>query len=154
MQGYDVAFITGTDEHGENIARAAAKAGVTPREFVDRNSAIFRRLWDELGISYTHFVRTTSPEHRRAVRRLLLKARDAGYIYKAHYQGRYCVFDNLYVTDTSSRWIVRLRPPGRSRFRGELFFQALRLSGPLAETVRGPTGFLRRRFAERDPALC
>jgi methionyl-tRNA synthetase len=100
MQGYDVAFLTGTDEHGENIARAAAKAGITPRELVDQNSAVFRRLWDELGISYTHFVRTTSPEHLRAVRRLLLRARDAGYIYKAHYQGRYCVYDNLYVTDT------------------------------------------------------
>ena len=100
MQGYDVAFLTGTDEHGENIARAAAKAGITPRQLVDQNSAVFRRLWDELGISYTHFVRTTSPEHLRAVRRLLLRARDAGYIYKAHYQGRYCVYDNLYVTDT------------------------------------------------------
>ena len=49
MQGYDVAFLTGTDEHGENIARAAAKAGISPRELVDRNSAIFRALWDELG---------------------------------------------------------------------------------------------------------
>ena len=100
MQGYDVAFLTGTDEHGENIARAAAKAGITPRELVDRNSAVFRRLWDELGISYTHFVRTTSIEHLRAVRRLLLRARDSGYIYKAHYEGRYCVFDNLYVSDS------------------------------------------------------
>jgi methionyl-tRNA synthetase len=101
MSGYDVAFLTGTDEHGENIARAAAKLGVTPRELVDRNSAVFRALWNELGISYTHFVRTTSPDHLRAVRRLLLRARDAGYIYKSFYQGRYCVYDNLYVTDTT-----------------------------------------------------
>jgi methionyl-tRNA synthetase len=101
MQGYDVAFLTGTDEHGENIARAAAKAGVTPRQHVDRYSAVFRNLWNELGISYTHFIRTTSPEHLRAVRRLLLRARDTGYVYKAFYQGRYCVYDNLYVTDTT-----------------------------------------------------
>jgi methionyl-tRNA synthetase len=101
MQGYDVAFLTGTDEHGENIARAAAKAGITPRELVDRNSAVFRALWDELGISYTHFVRTTSADHLRAVRRLLLRARDAGYIYQGFYQGRYCVHDNLYVTDST-----------------------------------------------------
>ncbi len=101
MQGYDVAFLTGTDEHGENIARAAAKLGISPRELVDRNSAVFRALWNELGISYTHFVRTTSPEHLRAVRRLLLRARDTGYIYKAHYEGRYCVYDNLYVTDNT-----------------------------------------------------
>ena len=101
MQGYDVAFLTGTDEHGENIARAAAKAGVSPREHVDRYSAVFRNLWNELGISYTHFIRTTSPEHLRAVRRLLLRARDAGYIYKGFYQGRYCVYDNLYVSDST-----------------------------------------------------
>jgi methionyl-tRNA synthetase len=101
MQGYDVAFLTGTDEHGENIARAAAKAGVSPREHVDRYSAVFRNLWNELGISYTHFIRTTSPEHQRAVRRLLLRARDAGYIYKGFYQGRYCVYDNLYVSDST-----------------------------------------------------
>jgi methionyl-tRNA synthetase len=100
MQGYDVAFLTGTDEHGENIARAAAKAGITPRELVDRNSAIFRGLWDQLGIGYTHFIRTTSTEHLRAVRRLLLKARDAGYVYKSVYQGRYCIYDNLYITDS------------------------------------------------------
>ena len=101
MQGYDVAFLTGTDEHGENIARAAAKAGVSPREHVDRYSAVFRKLWNELGISYTHFIRTTSPEHQRAVRRLLLRARDAGYVYKGFYQGRYCVYDNLYVSDST-----------------------------------------------------
>jgi len=101
MQGYDVAFLTGTDEHGENITRAAAKAGVTPREHVDRYSAVFRNLWNELGISYTHFIRTTSPEHLRAARRLLLRARDAGYIYKGFYQGRYCVYDNLYVSDST-----------------------------------------------------
>ena len=101
MQGYNVAFLTGTDEHGENIARAAAKAGVSPKELVDRNSAIFRALWDELGIGYTHFIRTTSSDHLRAVRRLLLRARDAGYVYKSFYQGRYCVHDNLYVTDSS-----------------------------------------------------
>ena len=101
MQGYDVAFLTGTDEHGENIARAAAKAGISPREFVDRNSAVFRKLWHELGISYTHFVRTTSADHLRAVRRLLLRARDAGYIHKKFYEGRYCVYDNLYVSDST-----------------------------------------------------
>jgi methionyl-tRNA synthetase len=101
MQGYDVAFVTGTDEHGENIARAAAKAGVTPREHVDRYSAVFRNLWKELGISYTHFIRTTSPEHLRAVRRFLLRARDTGYVYKGFYQGRYCVHDNLYVSDST-----------------------------------------------------
>src|SRR5437879_10208943 len=73
----------------------------SPREHVDRYSAVFRNLWNELGISYTHFIRTTSAEHLRAVRRLLLRARDTGYIYKGFYQGRYCVYDNLYVSDST-----------------------------------------------------
>ena len=136
MQGYDVAFLTGTDEHGENIARAAAKLGITPRELVDRNSAVFRGLWNELGISYTHFVRTTSTDHLRAVRRLLLRARDTGYIYKAHYQGRYCVYDNLYVTDNDrSGGMPDLRAARGSCFGGELFLQAFGLSGPAAEAL-------------------
>ncbi len=101
MRGFDVGFLTGTDEHGENIARAAAKAGASPREHVDRNVAAFRALWRELGIEYTHFIRTTAPEHLRAVHRILLKTRDAGYLYKGNYQGRYCVHDNLYVTDST-----------------------------------------------------
>ncbi len=101
MCGEEVAFLTGTDEHGENIARAAARAGVSPREHVDRNVAVFQALWRELGIAYTHFIRTTAAEHQRAVHRILLKTRDAGYIYKGRYQGRYCVHDNLYVTDST-----------------------------------------------------
>ena len=67
----------------------------------DVTDAVFRRLWDELGISYTRFIRTTSPEHASAVRRMLLHAQDAGYIYKSFYEGRYCVYDNLYVTDNT-----------------------------------------------------
>jgi methionyl-tRNA synthetase len=101
MRGYDVAYLTGTDEHGENIARAAAKAGVTPREHVDRYSQVFRDLWKAMDISHTHFIRTTSPDHLLAVHALLRKARDAGYIYKGEYRGRYCVHDNLYVSDST-----------------------------------------------------
>ncbi|MBI3405561.1 MAG: methionine--tRNA ligase [Acidobacteria bacterium] len=101
MRGYEVAFLTGTDEHGENIERAAAKLGTTPREHVERLSGIFRNLWKQLDLPVTHFVRTTSPEHARGVQMLLRKARDAGYIYKGKYQGRYCIYDNLYVTDST-----------------------------------------------------
>ncbi len=99
--GYEVAYLTGTDEHGENIERAAVKLGITPRELVDRNSQVFRDLWKLLDIRYTHFIRTTSPEHVRSVHRILLRARDKGYIYKGYYQGRYCIHDNLYVSDST-----------------------------------------------------
>ncbi len=101
MCGFDVAFVTGTDEHGVNIERAAEKQGIAPAELVDRNQKIFRDLWKLLGITNTGFVRTTSNEHARAVqtlvRRTMKHSPDA--IYKAKYIGRYCVFDNLYVTD-------------------------------------------------------
>src|SRR6202046_4979321 len=102
MCGYDVAYLTGTDEHGVNIERAAEKAGVTPQELVDKNEKIFRDLWKLLGITTTGFIRTTEPRHALAVqnlvRRTMRVSPDA--IYKAKYEGRYCIYDNLYVSDT------------------------------------------------------
>ena len=104
MCGYEVAYLTGTDEHGVNIERAAEKLRVHPEELVERNYRIFVELWKLLDIRYTHFVRTTSTEHARAVqalvRRTLRRAKDAGYIYKGKYEGRYCIYDNLYVSDS------------------------------------------------------
>src|SRR5271170_6069789 len=91
MCGYDVAYLTGTDEHGVNIERAAEKLGITPQELVDRNYPIFRELWKLLDIKYTHFIRTTSTEHARAVqalvRRTLRRAAGKNYIYKGKYEG-------------------------------------------------------------------
>lgn len=102
MCGYEVAYLTGTDEHGVNIERAAEKAGVKPAELVDRNQKIFLELWKLLGIQYTHFVRTTETRHARAVQNLVRRTlrRSPEAIYKARYEGRYCIYDNLYVSDT------------------------------------------------------
>ncbi|MGH9738571.1 MAG: methionine--tRNA ligase [Candidatus Acidiferrales bacterium] len=108
MCGYEVAYLTGTDEHGVNIERAAEKLGIAPAELVDRNQKIFRELWKLLGIHYTHFIRTTSTEHARAVQTLIRRtiARDKTLppdersIYKKKYEGRYCIYDNLYVSDS------------------------------------------------------
>jgi methionyl-tRNA synthetase len=102
MCGYDVAYLTGTDEHGVNIERAAEAQGITPQELVDKNQQIFRDLWKLLGIQYTDFIRTTSDEHARAVQTLVRRTmkRSPGAIYKAKYEGRYCIYDNLYVSDT------------------------------------------------------
>ncbi len=108
MQGYDVALITGTDEHGENIARAAEKLHITPRQLVDRNSTVFRALWNELGIGYTHFVRTTSLEHLRAVRRLLLRARDARlHLQKISTRADTASSTIFTLRTTLIRWIAR-----------------------------------------------
>jgi|HubBroStandDraft_3_1064219.scaffolds.fasta_scaffold07474_3 methionyl-tRNA synthetase len=108
MGGYDVAYVTGTDEHGVNIERAAEAAGITPQQLVDKNEKIFRDLWKLLGITITDFIRTTSPEHERAVQTLVKRTleRDKNLplekrsIYKAKYEGRYCIYDNAYVSDT------------------------------------------------------
>jgi methionyl-tRNA synthetase len=102
MSGFDVAYLTGTDEHGVNIERAAEKAGITPQQLVDKNERIFRDLWKLLGITITDFIRTTSDEHARAVQTLVrrTKERSPKAIYKAKYEGRYCIYDNAYVSDT------------------------------------------------------
>jgi len=88
LAGRDVFFLTGTDEHGDKIAQAAA-AG-TPQAFVDRVSGDFRRAWDRMGISYSRFIRTTDPAHQAVVRAILQKIHGAGDIYFGKYGGLYC----------------------------------------------------------------
>lgn len=102
MCGYEVAYLTGTDEHGVNIERAAERLGISPADLVDRNQQIFRDLWKLLGISYTDFVRTTEPRHAVAVQNLVRRTQRVSpdAIFKRKYEGRYCIYDNLYVSDT------------------------------------------------------
>jgi methionyl-tRNA synthetase len=101
MCGYDVAFLTGNDEHGEKLQRAADAAGVRPSDFVAQKRRQFIEVWKKLGINYTHFVYTDQPEHVTSVQRLIRLAQknDPGVIYKGTYQGRYCVSDERYVSD-------------------------------------------------------
>jgi methionyl-tRNA synthetase len=97
MLGDDTWFLTGTDEHGQKIERAAQAAGKTPQQFADEVSEAFRSSWDRLGLSYDDFIRTTSDRHQQGMQALWRKIRDNGYIYKGTYTGQYCVFDELYV---------------------------------------------------------
>lgn len=97
MLGADTYFLTGTDEHGQKIERAAQAAGKTPQQLTNEVSAEFRALWDRMGITYDDYIRTTSDRHKRGVQALWRSIRDNGYIYKGHYTGQYCVFDELYV---------------------------------------------------------
>ncbi len=101
MCGDDVAYLTGNDEHGEKLQRAADAAGVPPSEFVAEKRRQFIEVWKKLGIDYTHFVYTDQPEHVTSVQRLIRLAQknDPGVIYKGTYQGRYCVSDERYVSD-------------------------------------------------------
>lgn len=100
LSGREVQFVTGTDEHGEKIAKAAAKAGQTPQAFVDDLSLrAFKGLWDRLEISYDDFIRTTEGRHKRFVQEVLTRVHDAGDIYFAEYEGLYSVGAERYVTD-------------------------------------------------------
>ncbi len=95
--GFDVRFLTGTDEHGQKIERSAKKANCTPQAFADKVSAEFRSLWDRMDLSYDDYIRTTEERHRRGVQKLFTVLCDRGFIYKGTYTGQYCVFDELYV---------------------------------------------------------
>ena len=100
LKGHQVELVTGTDEHGQKIERSARAAGVRPQEFVDKISSEFRSQWDRLGLKYTHFERTTSAGHRKAVEKLFLAIKASNHVYKGHYRGRYCFFDEAFVTET------------------------------------------------------
>ena len=97
MRGYDVLFLTGTDEHGQKIERSAATAGKTPQEFAAEVSSEFRGLWDRMGLTYDDYIRTTEPRHKRGVQHLFSELQKRGFIYKGTYSGQYCVWDELYV---------------------------------------------------------
>ncbi len=99
LKGEEVFFLTGTDEHGDKIVRAAEKAGLTPKEYVDRISALFRETWPLLHISYSRFIRTTDPDHQRVVRYVLQKIYEQGDIYYAEYEGLYCFGCERFVTE-------------------------------------------------------
>ena len=90
MQGFDVMFLTGTDEHGMKIEQKAKALGVTPKEYVDPIVANFKRLWDVMGISNDRFVRTTDDYHVKTVQSIFKKLYDKGFIYKGKYTGKYC----------------------------------------------------------------
>jgi methionyl-tRNA synthetase len=99
LAGDDVFFLTGTDEHGDKIAQAAAKAGEVPQTLADRNSKAFRTQWDALGITYDRFIRTTDPDHRTIVREVLQRLWDAGEIYFGKYGGQYCFGCERFYTE-------------------------------------------------------
>ena len=90
LQGYDVFFQTGTDEHGQKIELKAQEAGITPKEFVDNVSGEIHRIWDLMNTSYDKFIRTTDEDHEKQVKKIFKKLYDQGDIYKSSYEGLYC----------------------------------------------------------------
>ena len=100
ITGYDVYFLTGTDEHGEKIARKAESVKMTPKAYVDNIVKATKELWKRLHIDYTHYIRTTDDYHERRVQKIFKILYDKNFIYKGKYKGLYCVSDEAFFTDS------------------------------------------------------
>ncbi len=100
LQGYDVMFLTGTDEHGQKIERMAAENRVTPKEYVDRIAMNFKSLWSLMKITNDRFIRTTDPGHVASVQQIFRMLHDKGDIYKSEYEGWYCIPCESFWTET------------------------------------------------------
>lgn len=99
-QGYDVMFLTGTDEHGEKILNVAKEKGMEPKEFLDEIVGEIKDLWAKMEISYDHFIRTTDDYHERRVQEIFMKLYEKGDIYKGEYEGWYCTPCESFWTET------------------------------------------------------
>lgn len=99
LRGYDVMFLTGTDEHGQKIERRAAEEGVTPKQFVDNIVDWIKDLWKTMDISYDKFIRTTDEEHEKTVQQIFKKLYEKGDIYKSEYEGLYCTPCESFFTE-------------------------------------------------------
>ncbi|MGL4737505.1 MAG: methionine--tRNA ligase [Cellulosilyticaceae bacterium] len=99
LRGYDVMFLTGTDEHGQKIERRAAEENVTPKQFVDNIVDWIKDLWNTMDISYDKFIRTTDDEHKATVQKIFKALYEKGDIYKSEYEGKYCTPCETFFTD-------------------------------------------------------
>ncbi|MEY4168913.1 MAG: hypothetical protein RIR52_2737, partial [Acidobacteriota bacterium] len=99
QRGVETFFLTGTDEHGQNIERAAEQAGIPVREHVDRIVAEFREVFLRFNLRFDHWIRTTDESHQEGVTQFWRRVRDNGYIYKGNYEGWYCVGCNGFLSE-------------------------------------------------------
>jgi methionyl-tRNA synthetase len=100
LRGYQVLFLTGTDEHGQKIERSAGKQGLTPKQLADSMVERFKQLWRTLNIDYDHFIRTTDPEHVQGVQKIFSKVKEKGDIYMGEYAGHYCISCENFIPDS------------------------------------------------------
>jgi len=100
MQGYDVFFQTGTDEHGQKIEMKAKEAGIEPKEFVDQVAGTIKGIWDMMNTSYDKFIRTTDDCHEKQIQKIFKKLYDQGDIYKGYYEGMYCTPCESFFTES------------------------------------------------------
>src|SRR5690349_4104788 len=145
LLGDDVFFLTGTDEHGQKVERAAQKAGLDTRVFADRIAQKYRDLFQVLNISNDDFIRTTEPRHIAAAQAIWKRVRDRGYLYKAAYEGWYCTVDELFVPEAQLVDGNRCPTCGSvvERLSEEsYFFQLSKFQEPLLELYRSRPDFI------------
>ena len=138
MLGDDTYFLTGTDEHGQKIERAAQAAGKTPQQFADEVSGEFRALWNRMGITYDDFIRTTEERQRRACRRCSASCTRTATSTRAATPASIACPTRCTWTCRTRRALSRVRPSHRNRARGELLLQAVGVSGQAAAAICRP----------------
>ncbi|MGV7927847.1 MAG: methionine--tRNA ligase [Spirochaetota bacterium] len=145
LMGYDTYFLTGTDEHGDKIVKAAAEAGAQPKEYADRISSLFRETWRKMGLGFDDFIRTTEERHRKVVQSVLQKVYDAGDIYFASYGGHYCFGCERFFTEKD---MVDGKCPDHNRpleyiEESNYFFKMSKYQGWLIDYIKSHPGFIR-----------
>ena len=143
--GQDAFFLTGVDEHGDKIAEAAKAANLTPQEYADKISGLFKDLWPRLGIENDAFIRTTSPEHKARVRQALQKVYDQGDIYFGEYGGHYCFGCERFLTE--KELVDGLCPDHKVKpeyiAEKNYFFRMSKYQNALLEHIRENPSFIR-----------
>ena len=140
LQGYDVRFLTGTDEHGQKIQKKAEEKGVTPQAYVDEVVAGIQKLWATMEISYDDFIRTTQPRHMKRVQEIFKKMYAKGDIYKGAYEGWYCTPCESFWTDTQvgeNHICPDCGRPVEKAHEEAYFFKLSKYAEPLKELLKG-----------------
>ena len=145
MRPAEVHFLTGTDEHGDKVVRAAKKENLSPRAYVDKISQLFRELWPELNISNNYFIRTTDAAHMEIVSQILQKIYDAGDIYFSEYEGQYCFGCERFYTE---RELIDGKCPDHETVpetikESNYFFKMSRYQDWLIDHIKQHSGFIR-----------
>jgi len=148
LSGQKVFFLTGTDEHGAKIAKAAEDTKQTPREFVDRIAGEWKRTWNAMGVTFDDFIRTSEPRHQKVVQWVFEKLKASGDIYKGSYEGMYCLHDEAYFTESE---LVDKKCPTCGRDVQKLkedsyFFKLSKYEQPLLDLYAAHLEFLSPKF--------
>ena len=153
LRGYDVFFLTGTDEHGLKIQKSAEEKGTNPKELADKNSENFKRLWEFLGIEYTKFIRTTDPQHVELVKEVFQKSYERGDIYLGEYEGWYCVGCEEFKTESelaeSNSCPIHLKPCEYIR-EPSYFFRLSAYQDKLLALYEEYPGFIRPDYRRNE----